>query len=376
MDTYHELAFQILERLIAIDTTNPPGNERAAAEYLAELLGGYGITCQVQPTPNAGGANLVGQIGTGAPSLLFDGHLDVVPASGGWTMPPFALTRKDRRLYGRGSCDMKGGIAAMCAAAICLVQSGEPKRGELRLLFSADEECANTGLHAYQSAFPPSDYAVIGEPTELCVAVAHRGVSRNFIDVTGAARHAALPADGDDSIARLAKLIESLHRLNAELQSGKHEVLPPPSVAVTMVQGYEKENVIPARVRVMTDFRVLPGMTADDVHAALDACARQGGVGEYEIIDHFFMGGGEIAVDDGFVQLCCEAGGAALGRALSPVAFDASCEQGFIVRRGTKAIICGPGSLQQAHTADEYLEEEELYRAVDCYTAIARAVLR
>lgn len=374
MEEYYNLALEILEKLIALNTTNPPGEEEQAARYLADVLQSYGVDCTVQPVA-PGRANLIGTIGTGGKSLLFDGHLDVVPANGDWTLPAFALTRKNGRLYGRGSCDMKGGVAAMCAAAVCIARRGGLANGRLQLLFSADEECANMGLHAYQAAFAPSDYAIIGEPTGMEVAIAHRGVSRSFIDIYGHAQHAALPQKADTAVNGLARLIGGLNKLNSLLLQKTHEVLLQPGVAVTMVQGYEKDNVVPAHVRVLTDFRLLPGMTRQEADDFLRMAAECAELEEYRVEEHFFMGGGQISSDDPFVAACCETAGALQGRTLSPRAFDASCEQGFLIDSGTKAVICGPGNLQQAHTADEYLEEAGLYAAVDFYVNIAEKML-
>ena len=133
-------AVDILAKLIEFQTVSPPGNEAPAAEFLAGLLQSRGFCVQVQQLGN-NRANMIAWIGEEGPELMLNGHLDVVPAAGEWTFPPFSMTRKEGRLYGRGSADMKGGVAAMCEAAIRFASKGGPRRGRLKLLFVADEEC-------------------------------------------------------------------------------------------------------------------------------------------------------------------------------------------------------------------------------------------
>ncbi len=370
------LVRELLEGLIALDTSNPPGNELLAAEFLAHFLQRYDLPCTIQHVGEQR-ANLCVRLGDGnGPSLLFNGHLDVVPASDTWQHPPFALTQECTRLYGRGCCDMKGGVAAMCAAAILLKTQNAPLHGTLHLVFVADEEFKNAGMKHYLQTAPPIDYAVIGEPTEMEVAVAHRGVVRNYLDISGKSHHAAVCAQEPSAIAHTAQVILALQSLGEELQKQTHAVLPPPSVAVTMIAGYEKDNIVPATVRLMTDFRTLPHTTPEQVHTLLASACARAQVDSVEIKPFFDMDGGELDKDDVFVQQCCAISGTIQNRRLQPVAFEASCEQCFLTQRGIKALICGPGSLQQAHCVDEYVEILQLEQAVSFYETLARTILQ
>ena len=361
----------ILKDLIRLNTSNPPGNELPAARYIKSVLEPYGYTCTVRDLGSNRG-NLIAQKGEGGPELMFNGHLDVVPAVGTWKSDPFQCDFRDNKIYGRGTADMKGGVAAMIMAAIRLSDSPILKHGRLKLLFVADEEAANLGTLTYLKSAKPSDFAVIGEPTGLRVSVAHRGCSREYIDIKGTSRHAALPEVQTDSISRTLLALKAIKVLNEELKSRTHPILPPPSIAVTSIHGYERDNIVPELVRLMVDFRILPSMTHEEVLDLLNQKLSSDPdlAGSYSIAPHFFMPGGQIDPDDPFVKVCLRAREQATASPDLPCAFDASCEQCFLEAAGIKTVILGPGSLKQAHGVDEYSTEDQIRKAVDIYQGI------
>ena len=369
-------ALELLKTMITVNTVNPPGNERALAVLLQGLLEEYGFACRLQEL-GGGRANLIAERSAGeGPELMLNGHLDVVPAPGPWSHDPFDPVIREGRIYGRGACDMKGGIAAMCTAAIRTALKGGPQNGRLKLLFVSDEECSNLGVRRYLSENPGGDYAIIGEPTEMEIAAAHRGVSRDYIDIFGPARHAALPQEGSMSaIKKSAKAIEVIQKMNQALETYRHPLLPSPSIAITMLNGYEKDNVVPGQVRMLTDFRLLPGMKQDEAEAFLRESLSQAGIEGTRITNHFFMPGGEIPLTDPFLKQALEIREAISGRKHKAQPFDASCEQCFLAEAGIKTVICGPGSLSQAHTVDEYLEISQLETAVEFYEAAIETIL-
>lgn len=367
-----KLVYEILEQLIQIDTSNPPGNEKMAAEYLHDLFHANQIPTRIQDLGN-NRANIIASYGEGEPEIIFCGHLDVVPASEKWTYSPFALTRVGERLYGRGTSDMKGGVAAMSAVLIELARKKIKLQGRLTVIFVADEEASNLGMHEFLKEKRNTLFAVIGEPTELRVAVAHRGVLRDYIDIIDHSYHAALSAQYHNAMQNSAKAIISIFQLNEKLKQYRHNILPSPSIAVTMAEGYENDNIVPGRVRLMTDFRILPGMHFDECRRLEESALTE--AGEYEISRHFFLPGGEIDYEDEIVRRCCRIG-IELGQGENkPVAFDASCEQCLMVEQGIPTIICGPGDLKQAHTVDEYVEEEQLYLAEKYYFRMVQEFL-
>lgn len=373
LNTMHSLSKEILRILISINTENPPGNELAAAQALKDILECYGIEAEIQDL-GGGRGDLLAHFGNGnGPSLMLNGHLDVVPAEGEWSTPPFTLTERDGRLYGRGTADMKGGVAAMCAAAIKAKQCLGELSGTLKLLFVADEECSNLGALSCDREFFRSDCAIIGEPTEMNVEVAHRGVSRDRIVFNYPERHAALFCAEDNAVIAAAKAILSLNDFNGNLSQRKHAVLPPPSIVVTELRGYEKDNVIPGKTMLLTDHRILPGTSYEEVVKDLRTCLRARGIQNFSIEPHFFMEGGETDPQCPFVQSMCSI---SRGARKTPGAFGASCELVFFEKAGVDTIICGPGSLSEAHTVDEFVEEEQLCKACDFYYDTIKMILK
>lgn len=369
------LTLEIFEALMAQDTINPPGNEKRGALCLKEIFDREGIPCEVQDLGD-NRANFIASFGEGDKILEYSGHLDVVPCVGDWQHTAIGTTEEGDLIYGRGACDMKGGVAAMCSAAISMFRDKTPLNGQIRLTFVADEEDANLGMHAFLDSHKAATYTILGEPTDLHVAIAHRGVGRYYIDLLGHACHAALRSTEETAVAKAARAMMAIEDLNKQLESMTHDVLPSPSIVVTMVQGYEKDNVVPGKVRLLVDFRVLPGMTEPQTRKLVQDALDAHGIVGYELTKHFFMPGGEVAQAHPFVSACVEQAEKLNERKEAPQAFGASCEQCFLVEAGSATVIIGPGSLDQAHTVDEFVEKAQLLRAAKLYREIAMDVLK
>lgn len=369
------LTLEIFEALMAQDTINPPGNEKRGALCLKEIFDREGIPCEVQDLGD-NRANFIASFGEGDKILEYSGHLDVVPCVGDWQHTAIGTTEEGDLIYGRGACDMKGGVAAMCSAAISMFRDKTPLNGQIRLTFVADEEDANLGMHAFLDSHKAATYTILGEPTDLHVAIAHRGVGRYYIDLLGHACHAALRSTEETAVAKAARAVMAIEDLNKQLESMTHDVLPSPSIVVTMVQGYEKDNVVPGKVRLLVDFRVLPGMTEPQTRKLVQDALDAHGIVGFELTKHFFMPGGEVAQAHPFVSACVKQAEKLNERKEAPQAFGASCEQCFLVEAGSATVIIGPGSLDQAHTVDEFVEKAQLLRAAKLYREIAMDVLK
>ena len=369
------LTLEIFEALMAQDTINPPGNEKRGALCLKEIFDREGIPCEVQDLGD-NRANFIASFGEGDKILEYSGHLDVVPCVGNWQHTAIGTTEEGDLIYGRGACDMKGGVAAMCSAAISMFRDKTPLNGQIRLTFVADEEDANLGMHAFLDSHKAATYTILGEPTDLHVAIAHRGVGRYYIDLLGHACHAALRSTEETAVAKAARAVMAIEDLNKQLESMTHDVLPSPSIVVTMVQGYEKDTVVPGKVRLLVDFRVLPGMTEPQTRKLVQDALDTHGIVGFELTKYFFMPGGEVAQAHPFVSACVEQAEKLNERKEAPQAFGASCEQCFLVEAGSATVIIGPGSLDQAHTVDEFVEKAQLLRAAKLYREIAMDVLK
>ncbi len=269
----------LAQRLIAIPTENPPGNERLAAEFLADYFADNGWAVALSDTM-PGRPNVVVRIqGRGpGPHLIFDGHVDVVPAGDGWTSDPYTPLIRDGRMIGRGAADMKGGVAAMTAAAEAIQRAEVPLRGSLTLAVVADEEEGGGGTrHLVQSGLRGT-WAIVPEPTELRPVVAHKGSANLRMHVRGTAAHASAPEQGVNAIDQAAVLIGGLGQLSARLAERQHDLLGHPTLTVCGIRGGFNDYTVPAACSLTLNRRVLPSETDHsvlaEVQAVLDECAR------------------------------------------------------------------------------------------------------
>ena len=363
-----------LLELVSIPSVNPPQDqgEEKAARYLARKLEELGAEAHVDQV-SPGRANAVGILGgTQGPTLVFNGHLDAVPADEGlWDTPPFQPEIKDGRIYGRGTTDMKGGIAAMLGAIKVVNDLGIPLRGRVVATFVCDEEAANLGTLDFLERYPKADYAIVGEPTGLVLAVAHRGVARFRIVVHGQAGHAGQPAYAVNAIELMNQVISALQAYHQSLQAKKHPLLPSPSCVVTMVQAGVKDNVIPDRAEIIIDRRMVPGETSEEVEKEVkEFIAEHARLPEesFTMEKYIDLIPGEISASSPFLKSMEE-----LHAAYFPekeervVGFTASCEQSLFLRAGIDTVVIGPGSIAQAHQVNEYVEIEELKAATGFY---------
>ena len=297
---------ELLQNMIHMPTANPPGDEQALAEYLADYLKARGIQAWVQPVKE-NRANLCAALGTGkGPTLVFNGHLDVVPPGHGWQHDPYLAVEEAGRIYGRGSCDMKGAVAAMIIAACQLKAEGFPFQGTLKLAFVADEECDNIGTHTFlDSSDGKADFAVVGEPSQMQICIAHKGVERFHVKCHGLATHASAPQRGRNAIMLAAKAVQAVEEYHWILQERHHPLVGTPSAVVTLIEGGQKDNVVPDLCSFVVDRRILPG---EDQASALGELkeALKKALGEdaarVEVEPYLNLGAAEISAEDPFVR--------------------------------------------------------------------------
>jgi acetylornithine deacetylase/succinyl-diaminopimelate desuccinylase-like protein len=327
---------ELLRQLIRVDTTNPPGNETAAAELLRDYLEGAGVECELYArVPER--ANLVARIrGTGAgPSLAFLSHTDVVLADPEeWQRDPFGGDLVDGEVWGRGALDMKGEVAASAVALATLAREGWRGSGDLVFVAAADEEVgAGFGLQWLVDAHPDAvrtdfsvnegagDRVVLGGKTLYLCATAEKMSSPFLLRVLGRSGHASMPGIADNALVKAARLIERLGgfqtapqlmpetegffrallgdvpaagdalaaaRAVAPLAGELVEPLLGMTVSPTMAHASDKRNVIPALCEVTVDVRLLPGQTPADAEAELRSWL---GDGDYELVNTEAQGG-------------------------------------------------------------------------------------
>jgi acetylornithine deacetylase/succinyl-diaminopimelate desuccinylase-like protein len=268
--------FQLARDLIAIPSVNPslvPGapGERDIAEYVAARLRATGMDVEMHDAL-PGRPNVVG-IADGrepGPTLMFCGHLDTVGVEG--MDAPFDPVEHDGRLYGRGAQDMKGGIAAMIHAAESVLHANGLSCGRLVVAAVADEEYASAGAEALVARVH-ADAAVITEPTDLAVGVAHKGFSAAEIVMHGRAAHGSRPAEGRDAILRMGRVLTKLEAEDRALQA-EHPLLGTGSLHASSIEGGGELSSYPASCRLQFERRTLPGepLTAaeDDLRRIMD----------------------------------------------------------------------------------------------------------
>jgi len=371
MKAYFDYCKDLLSRMIACNTTNPDGKEEALAQLLFDEMQNIGLKAFVQPIiPQR--ANVIGEAGEGEKALLLNGHLDVVPAVGNWSSDPFVMTKRDGKFYGRGTADMKGPIAAMMAAMKWHMENTKKLPGRVKMAFDADEELGTIGIHKLIEE-DNDQYlgAVIGEPTLLELCVTHKGLIRIRVNLHGKGAHASTPQAGINSIEKAADAIIALRAANRELGEKEHPLLPRRTLTVTMIEGGEKENVIPSFCSFLLDIRPFPGDTYADmealIHKHLSPLKENDSTFDYSLTKVLDVFPGELPLDHPWTKKTVAINNAALDKNGSARDFGATCEQCFLLAKGIPTVICGPGSMAQAHIIDEYIDIDQLEKGVIFY---------
>ena len=363
-------AKSLLARLVAFDSVSDKSN-LPIIDFVEDYLASRGVA--VRRAPNAAGdkAAILATIGPRVDGgVVLSGHTDVVPVAGqAWSSPPFALREASGRLYGRGACDMKG-FDACVLAMVPAFQSAALKR-PIHIVLSYDEETTclgSTDVIAWFGRDEPRPAAVIvGEPTMMEVADAHKSVATLRTLVTGHEAHSALPRLGANAVAAAADVVSEIGRLAREYENGPLDprFTPPYSTLhVGMIQGGTARNILARECAFHWEFRGLPGVPTASalakVQAFVDAVA-------LPRLRRFVAGptiATEIEVDA--PPLAGEPGSSAetlalrLTRSNRTIAVSFATESGHFQAAGLPTVVCGPGSIDQAHKPDEFVEEAQL----------------
>jgi len=351
--------------LVAFRTINPPGEEHACAAFLADILSAAGFSCTLAPLAE-GRVNLIATIGdAGAEPLAFTGHIDTVPLGAKpWSVDPFAGEIRDGKLYGRGSSDMKSGVAAFVAAAVSRA-AALADGPEVMLLITAGEETGCEGALAMQDAglLRPAAALLVGEPTGNRPFVGHKGALWLKAVTHGVTAHGSMPEAGDNAVYKAAHAIVRLE--DFDFNVARHPVLGKPTLNVGTVAGGLNINSVPDRAEMQIDVRTIPGQD----HAALRA-GLSGVIGESADIETLFDLGG-IWTDPAapwaarVIGITQGVTGEAFTPAGAPYFTDASV---LTPALGTPpTIILGPGETAQAHQTDEYALVSRIAQAVEIY---------
>jgi len=378
-----EFLLSLASALVRINTENPPGRELEAASFLAERLADLGIKSTIDRLDGVrANAVCILEGGSAGPTLLFNSHLDTVPVGerDRWQVEPLGGLIRDGRLYGRGSADAKGSIAAMAASLKALLNVQDKIRGKVVLAAVADEEVSGIGTKALLSKYGKFDFAIVGEPTGLRVCTAHKGRLEIKVRVKGKPAHASMPQEGVNAIiAAVSYCNEIEHMADLLSRSEGHPLVGKPTVAVTMISGGIKSNVIPDECVLVIDRRLIPGEDSEVVKASFDKIAskvmaeRRGT--EFVVSITQYHRATEVSTSEPVVQAALEAVSKTLKVKAEPFGLPAYTDLGWIVAAGTPGVVLGPGELSQAHTYNESVPIDELEAAAKIYYEIALKLL-
>jgi acetylornithine deacetylase len=378
-------AVPILERLVGFDTTSHLSN-LALIEWVETYLTQHGVASRRIARADGTKANLLASIGPAAEDgIVLSGHTDVVPvADQAWTSEPFQLTRREGRLFGRGSADMKGFIALALAAVPDLVAA--PLKRPAHLAFSYDEEIGCLGAPAMievitrELARPA--LVIVGEPTSLEVVSANKGIAAWRVTVTGREAHSAQTHLGVSAIMAAATLMGELAAIAQRLEETADPASPfqPKGATLTigLVSGGTAGNILARRCAFQFDLRDLPGggakaalgpffALAGRLDAEIKGRAPEGGVLVEQLADVPPLASEPGGPAEAFVRRLAGDNGPARG-----VSYAA--EAGQFQQAGIAAVLCGPGSIDQAHQPDEYIELSQMERGAAFLARVVEAL--
>ncbi len=372
-----------LETLIGFDTTTR-GTNLALIDWAADRLERFGARLRYNFSDDRSKANLFATFGEGPGGVVLSGHTDVVPVTGqAWSTDPFAADIRGGRVYGRGACDMKAFIAVMLAK---VERFGAARlREPIHCALTYDEEVGCLGvpglLKDMQEAGIKPSGCIVGEPTDMRVVAAHKGGRIYRCRVTGAAAHSSLTPQGVNAIEYAARVIAHIQELaDHEAREGltiDGFDVPFSTISTNMIQGGNGMNIIPAACHFHFDYRFLPGVAPDHFIDAIRRFAEErvlpGMKAKNPAADIEFECLGEIpalnaAETDDILGLALALSGESN---VGKVAY--GTEASFFQQIGVPSVVCGPGSIDQAHKPDEYVALDQLAK---CETFIDRLVER
>lgn len=368
----------LLQKMISFNTVNEPGNEKPLAEFISEIFQDLGIENFVDDLGD-NRANVVAKIkgSEERPSLLLNGHLDTVPIGDvNWDYGPFSGDIVDGKIYGRGSADMKGGLAAMIIAFNAAKKANLKLKGDLVFSATAGEEVDSIGAIKFVEDGSLKDVGaiIIGEPTANEIKVAEKGALWIEITSYGKTAHGAFPEEGVNAIVHMNHVLNRIS--NYKLRGTINALLTPPSLNISTINGGVKTNVVPDKCSLTIDIRTVPGMDHEEIirdfKKIIDELSHEldNFKGDIKIINN------RPAVatnpDDEFVKLAHKTNMDILGQYKSPggVNFYTDASIFLPARQDIPCVIYGPGDSELAHQPNEFVSIKSLMDTVKFYCGI------
>ena len=367
---------QLLAKLISIDSTNPDlgdgTGESEIATFVVQWLRDNGVDAFIHDTGVERRPNVVGRVaGRDGPTLMLNGHLDTVGVGG--HIDPFTPRVEARRMHGRGSMDTKGGLAALMVATATAAEDGVG--GTVLFTGVADEEFASVGTEAIVRDFS-ADAAIVTEPTQLGVTVAHKGFEWFEVEVTGFAAHGSMPDVGMDAIAKMGNVLVAIEELGVRLTSGpSHALLGTGSIHASLIAGGQEASSYPRSCLLTIERRTVPGettgSTSDELQSIIDVIA--GGDPDFDAVLRHTMSRHpyEIAADHPFVELTCAAAEEVLGGPPEITGHSGWMDTAVLGAAGIPSVVLGPIG-DGLHGDIEWVDLDSVHQMADIVTGIIR----
>ena len=373
---------RLTQELVRIPSPNPPGLEAEVSDFLASKMKAIGFKVQSHEV-SPGRPNVVGHMtfGSGGKRLMFNGHLDVVPPGDRslWDGDPYSGILKEGRIYGRGTSDMKGGIASIMVAAKALADSSSDLQGDLIFSGVVDEESNGSGSKRIAEDGYKADMVVIAEPTDKKICIAHKGNMWLEITTQGIAEHSSQVRVGKsaNAVYRMTKIVSLIEEMLPDLQEIQDDLVGNPTITVGLIEGGTKPNIVPDACRIVVDRRLLPAEDPKRVLEDLKARILAAIMPEFDAAFKILIAreGAQISIDEEIVKIASKSIKEALKISPEIGGLGATTDMSFFVRAGIPTIIYGPGSIKQAHVANEFIDVHELTSAAKVYATIAANAL-
>ena len=381
MEIKRERAIQFLQELIQINSVNPPGNELEVAEKIAEHAEAAGLETEIKMVEENRANILIRYKGKNPdrPALVFSGHMDTVHIGDEpWEFDPFAAEIVDGKMYGRGSCDMKSGVAGTVEAMILLKESGYVPEGDILFAGTMGEEIGKIGAEAFVDSgdLKGAGAMVVAEPTDGEVITAHKGTLWFEFKTYGKTAHGSMANEGVNAILHMNEIMNRL--INYRFNDPEHHyLLNVPSMNIGKIEGGIGTNVVPDYCKLFVDIRTTPGalndQVLDDVSQILKELENE--------IENFHA---EITVfnnslplytdkDDPFVKLALEINHEQNGTPLQEKAANYGTDASvFGPGLDIPIVIYGPGKPEMAHQPNEYVEIDKYLSSIEYYVEMAK----
>lgn len=374
LDVSEQRLVSLTRDLIALPSENPPGNEAGMANYVAEFLRNLGteplLVEAAEGRPNV----LVSLPGaSGGPTLLLTGHTDVVPAGANWSHHPFDPVVVGGRIYGRGACDMKGGLACILHVVELLLRHESPLVGSLLCAFTVGEETGGLEGAAYlvEHGHVKADMGILLEPSDFKLVLAEEAVLWARLTTHGTTTHTLNAAKATNAVEKMAPLLTAILSCRGNLLRCESTGAEPPILSVNMITGGEKPNVIPGRCEACIDIRIPPScsLSVEEVQRRLLRMLGDARAGDptldadakCEVVARAFS----QPRDSEIVRILGDCATKVLGRPADIVGPVPSTDEDsdayhYWTKGKIPTVYFGPGHIAQAHAADEYVEAHEL----------------